>query len=340
VSLVAIVNLAQRLLNQTFEQGQDPTSTKQAKHAQANSTGGPNFEDQFTSSVASGPTTGQDAGLFNVQRFAVFSAAADFLLSQRSGPAPVPTEAQDAPKAPPNDSAAKASVSHQGTANPSPEATTSALTGQRDAQIDNAHLQAASLNGANQTPAPAPTEEVQAPQVVPQLASAGAQPNPQTQLQSLNNALANLGLSAADISIIDRIATLIQDFNPTAFRSLVSQLEGLARTNLPASAASPAVANTASATPSDLTTPASTNSFQIQELAVRFSAVNETLQSGNTQTGSTTVNFSAFNLQVEGISLTFTNGAGKTLQVEAPPNSATSSGSANSANTQAKAATV
>ena len=71
---------------------------------------------------------------------------------------------------------------------------------------------------------------------------------------------------------------------------------------------------------------------------VRFSAVNDTLQTGNPQRGGTTaVNFSAFNLQVEGINLTFSNNAGKTLQVQAPQNSA-SSNSEKSANTQAQAA--
>ena len=70
---------------------------------------------------------------------------------------------------------------------------------------------------------------------------------------------------------------------------------------------------------------------------MRFSAVNDTLQSGNPQTGGGTVNFSAFNLQVEGINLTFSNNAGKTLQVQAPQNSA-SSNSEKSANTQAQAA--
>jgi hypothetical protein len=75
-------------------------------------------------------------------------------------------------------------------------------------------------------------------------------------------------------------------------------------------------------------------------LVVRFSAVNETLQSGNPKTGGTTVNFSAFNLQVEGVSLTFTNGKGKTVQVEAPQNAANAANTQTAANTQAKAATA
>jgi hypothetical protein len=108
------------------------------------------------------------------------------------------------------------------------------------------------LNSTNQTQAPAPTEEVQATQSVPQTAATAAQPNPQSQLQSLNSALSDLGLSAADISIIDRIASLIQDFNPTAFTSLVYQLEGLAKANT----ATQTPATTAAPTSALATTPA------------------------------------------------------------------------------------
>jgi len=341
MSLVAIVNLAQRLLNQTSEQGQDTTSiTKQVKTAPANSTG-LNFEDQFTSSAVNGPASGQEAGLFNVQRFAVFSAAADFLLSQRTEPTPAPAETPAVTKAAPNDSAALAPAHQAAVAvAPAPATAVPAPITQPTGQADNARLQTTNLNNTNQTQAPAPTEEVQAPQAAPQTVATPAQPDPQSQLQSLNNALAELGLNAADISIIDRIASLIQDFNPTAFSSLVHQLEGLAKANSPAQASPPPAANTAAAAPSTLTTPANANNFQIQELVVRFSGVSETLQTGNPQTGGTTVNFSAFNLQIEGVNLTFTNGVGKTLQVQAPQNPANSSASGNSGNTQAKAATA
>ncbi|MBV9888375.1 MAG: hypothetical protein JO119_17675 [Acidobacteria bacterium] len=51
----------------------------------------------------------------------------------------------------------------------------------------------------------------------------------QTQLNTLNNALAALGLSAANIRQIDRVASVINDFNPTAFTSLAYQLEAQAQ---------------------------------------------------------------------------------------------------------------
>jgi hypothetical protein len=48
------------------------------------------------------------------------------------------------------------------------------------------------------------------------------------QLQALNNSLAALGLSTADIRKVDQIASIINNFDPTTFTSLVYQLEGLA----------------------------------------------------------------------------------------------------------------
>ncbi len=51
----------------------------------------------------------------------------------------------------------------------------------------------------------------------------------QTQLNTLNNALAALGLSAVNIRQIDRVASVINDFNPTAFTSLAYQLEAQAQ---------------------------------------------------------------------------------------------------------------
>ncbi len=60
--------------------------------------------------------------------------------------------------------------------------------------------------------------------------------------------------------------------------------------------------------------------FQIQELSIKFSGVQETLnQSGaNGQAGNTSVQLSAFNLQVEEVNLTLANGNGQTAQIQAP----------------------
>jgi len=53
------------------------------------------------------------------------------------------------------------------------------------------------------------------------------------QLQGLNDSLAALGLSAADIRKVDQIASIINNFDPTSFTSLVYQLEGLAANAAP-----------------------------------------------------------------------------------------------------------
>jgi hypothetical protein len=57
--------------------------------------------------------------------------------------------------------------------------------------------------------------------------SAAASANIQLQIQSLNAALPTLGLTNTEINQIDRIASLIQNFNPAAYASMVSQFEAL-----------------------------------------------------------------------------------------------------------------
>ena len=91
-----------------------------------------------------------------------------------------------------------------------------------------------------QSPPPVPVQQVTAPappQVTPQ-AAAPATPattalSVQDQLQTLNVALAALGLSNSDIQSLDRIASVVKDFNPVAYRNLVFQLQELAQQTAP-----------------------------------------------------------------------------------------------------------
>jgi hypothetical protein len=142
-------------------------------------------------------------------------------------------------------------------------------------------------------------------------------------------------LDPLEVAQIDRIASLIQDFNPTAFLSLVHQLEALAQANSPQSATAnaangtvpgsnfPAPANAASATNTNGTT---SGGFQLRELVIKFTGVQETLTGGtNGNGGNTTLQLSAFNLQVEEVNLTLTNNGGQTVQVQAPPQAANAS---------------
>jgi hypothetical protein len=87
----------------------------------------------------------------------------------------------------------------------------------------------------------------------------------QTQLQALNNALAAIGLSAADIREVDRVASLINDFNPAAFTSLAYQLEAQPQYPAQPSAAAQntqAAAGRASATGTSVTSTAATPAAQ------------------------------------------------------------------------------
>jgi hypothetical protein len=88
MSLVGLVNLAERLLNQNStesEQSQVPQK-KAAVHTKPTTHGVE--EDQFTPSPQNGQAqnSAQDAGLFSVTQTSFFSAAAEFLLGQTAAP--------------------------------------------------------------------------------------------------------------------------------------------------------------------------------------------------------------------------------------------------------------
>lgn len=164
--------------------------------------------------------------------------------------------------------------------------------------------------------------------------------NVQDQLQTLNLALAALGLNDSDIQSLDRVASLIKDFSPLAYSSLVYQLEALAQQTAPRAASAATNAVTA-------TSGANAGTFQIQGLAIHFSGAqgssNRGTSNGNSSgqqaAGGGTPQFSAFNLQVEEVQLTLTNSNGQTVQVHAPQqNILTSSGA--QPTIQTKAATA
>jgi hypothetical protein len=93
MSLTAIVNLAERLLNNSSGQTGDTSSSSKQSKATSRSDSDSKSSDQFTPSASAQ----QDAGLFQVKQFNIFSAAADFLLSQtpqpQSNPASPPAAA-------------------------------------------------------------------------------------------------------------------------------------------------------------------------------------------------------------------------------------------------------
>lgn len=145
------------------------------------------------------------------------------------------------------------------------------------------------------------------------VASPAATTTPPTQtqqdLQALNASLTSLGLSVAEIAAFDQFAGVLLQFDPNALHDLESQLNLLA-TRFQTQNAAPA------ATPQS---PATSPSFQLTELSISFTGLNETLSQGNQGNGSgTATQISAFSLQIQEVRVTLSNPAGQTAQLQVP----------------------
>lgn len=327
MSVIGLVSLAERLLNQG-SQGQNlPTTQKGTNATAANETAGA-AEDLFTPSAQSGQT--QDAGLFSVAQFSFFSAAADFLLGQGNGPQTTAT-ATSTPDAGGGNGATgqtnTAAGNLPGLATPQPIVNLGPLgTTATDGNAGNAVPA-----GGTATATTAGTNAAG-----PGNVGAGTLAS-QQQLQSLNTALVALGLTPPEIQQLDQIASILNDFDPTAYTSLAYQLEQLAQAQQPATTPAAGNAqNTAANTPNNAApanaAPANAvngngNAFQIQELAIKFAGVQvqggtangaEAAAPGTAAAGNGTLQTTAFNLQIEELNLTLTNGTGQTAQVQLP----------------------
>jgi hypothetical protein len=320
MALVDLVNLTEILLNQTAGQAQGLQAETPSK-ASANNGATAATGDQFTPSAEN---TAQAAGLFTVNQFTLFSAAAEFLLAQAPAPRANPANAS------------------------APAANFTAPPATQEAVATNiaAALQAPAAAPARATPAPANALAANAA-----AAPATTTANIQSQLQALNNALAALGLSKEDIRKIDGIAGSINDFNPAAFNSLVSQLVALTRQVAPQAAVNTANTNAANAN----ATQPNAGGLQVQELRIRFSGVpaQGTLGGTNNATGGTgnvrapgpnigPFPVSAFTLQVEEVQLSLTDNNGHTVRVRAPAEAVNANppASGNQALAQTRAATA
>jgi trimeric autotransporter adhesin len=265
-------------------------------------------EDRFTPSQAAS----QDAGLFQVSQLNFFSAAAEFFLAQSTA-APNPAVASQPA------SSATSSTSNTPVKSSSP---------------------VASIPSAPPAPLITPQNVSSSGSTSGTSASQGA-----SGLDELNKALSALGLNSDQVNAFDQVAGLIKAFSPDAFKSLVSQLQNLAHANsaaVPSSASASAAGNTSSAaagaaTPASATsgasTPASTatpspstasvpaSGFQVQELSIKFSGLQETLSQSsavNGQTSNSSVQLSAFSLQIQEVNLTLANNAsGQSIQLTA-----------------------
>jgi hypothetical protein len=337
MSLVGLVNLAERLSNQNSTESQQTQAPQKTAAVQTNPTTHGAAEDQFTPSPQNGQgqSSAHDAGLFSVTQVSFFSAAAEFLLGQATAPASNQTAAGNA----------AATANTPAPQNANANAVNTALTQQPLVPTTNF--------------TPAATAPAATSTATSNLAAT------QQQLQALNQALTALGLSQQDIQHLDRIASIINDFNPSAFTALAYQLEVLAQQIAPQAAATAPVVNTQPAlananiaatnpaanstapsntaavnAPAAAGTAANGGAFQIQELTIKFSGVNvqETAQananattgaqSTQSNTGAATFQYAAFNLQIEEVNLTLVNGNGQTAQIQAPLPNATTNGAA------------
>jgi hypothetical protein len=84
MSLIAIVNLAERLLDQSPSQDSSGQSGSKLAPVKEREDATAAAQDHFTPSTATGQgqASAQAAGLFRASQVTFFSAAADFLLSQ------------------------------------------------------------------------------------------------------------------------------------------------------------------------------------------------------------------------------------------------------------------
>jgi hypothetical protein len=319
MALIGIVHFAERLLNQTQEN--DASAQSNAKHAVRAQSAQNDDGDQFTPSTHN---PGQDAGLFRVSNISLFSAAADFVFEQ---PAAQPTSATNV----------------------------SDNTSQNAAANENGAGATNVAANTNAVPVASAAAAVAVPAAIANSA-ANAANDVTAELQNLNSTLASLGLSQAEINVVDRIAQVVRDFNPQAFNDLINQLQTLAQANSAQNAAQISAQSAAqnSARPATQTaensaqaasnSDAQTGGFSIQELSIKFAGVEGTTQLSKNGKSAGAVEFSAYNLQVEEVQITFANGAGQTTQVQAPQTPAavsqTQGESQSQPQVQAKRATV
>jgi hypothetical protein len=142
----------------------------------------------------------------------------------------------------------------------------------------------------------------------------------QVKLQALNTGLPALGLTYAEIQQIDRIASLIHDFNPAAFTNLVNQFEALTQQSAQQnSAIAPESPGAAAGTD------ANTNgtALQVKEIFVHLVGAKEAVNNGAASGGgqglaANNTQIAAAGSQIEQVQFTLANGNGRPVQVQTP----------------------
>jgi hypothetical protein len=223
MAVEGIGNLVQILADQLLEQ---TLNLQAGGNAQGTGSAGNSTitEDTFTPSAQgnAAQAAAQDAGIFQVSEGTLTAVTANILFARTNPNATL----SGAPA-----QAASATTTNAGKAQPA-AATTSNIP------VVPGQLFAPTRAGQAPSPEAVPTT------------------NEQEKIQALNASLPALGLSKIEIQEIDRLATLIQNYNPGAYTDLVNQFEALGQqATQPNAASSPANASSVGSQ----NTPASTN---------------------------------------------------------------------------------
>ena len=151
----------------------------------------------------------------------------------------------------------------------------------------------------------------------------------QNQIEALNAALPSLGLTNEEIQQIDRIASLVGNFNPAAYASLVSQFESLAQQAKQQAAPNPgSAAIPGTSAPSNPSVSANGITYQLQGALVQFSAQKDSEDNGSGNgngwvegNNANSGHGNAAGLQVSQVQFALSTGSGQTVQVQAPQQS-------------------
>ena len=219
MSVTSVVNLSDGLL------GQPTTPETQGLFAGGNGSSGPPVsalpQDQFTPSSQTETTesTAQAAGIFSAPKTSALPSKATSVFASNASATNISSDLSQ--------------------------------TGSTDGAQSGVETASAGAGAASDAGAAPAADSQGVPDSAASTATSQGSVAQQTQLNTLNNALAALGLSAADIQKIDQIASLNNDYDPAAFTSLVYQLEAQAQNastqSLPAQTAD-APSNVAAAT--------------------------------------------------------------------------------------------
>jgi hypothetical protein len=310
MAVEGIGNLVQNVADRLFEQKQEKRAvTNTFILGKGNTGNGAVAEDRFTPSAQNefAQATAQDAGIFQVGQGARAEVDANFRFDQATRNA---------------DQNAAAS-----------EAAAAATANAGSTQADPGANPGAPVNPSQQSNVVTPAEaEANGPATTA---------NVQVQIQALNAALPALGLTNAQIQQIDRIASLVHDFNPAAYTNLVNQFEALAQRTAQQSAA---YASAGTAPPTIAGAGSNSGGYRVRDIFFHLTGVQGATNSAGTNGGgqgsaANNAQTGAATLQIDLVQFTLANSSGQTVQVQAPQKNVTA-GTPNQQTTQNQVASA